>query len=346
MLTSGSAERRKPQAQDDVPEPDIPRPVGTTSRQRGWPWLHRLLVVVSAAVFVAGVLVAANHIRTQRQAVDLRDEVVARVDGEPVYVRDVEPHLRPELPWVGPTPPEHPVDSALRDAIIVRLVAAEAVRRGYRATGEVERDIADGQLTQALIGAELEARGFRPAWVTSDEVETFYEENRARISRFTGATVSAIVVGDQELAVELLRRVESVDSGGFRALVEEHSIDEDSLAADGYVADVDAAAENVPLEVARVAVSARSDGEFGLADTGDGRFWIVRVTDVQLAAPEWNAATEQRIRQLMEVDKRAVVIAELESQLRPDAAVRIDEEVLERFRALFATRMATPTAIP
>jgi hypothetical protein len=300
-------------------------------------------VVATAAIaaFVVGVSLTIERFQIPARPLDPGQEIVATVDQEPVYAVDVGPHVRPQRPWVGPTAPIDPVDSALRDAIVIRLVAAEARRQGLAPPNNGERSIVDGQLVQALINKELAAKGLGAHSITAEQARTFFDAHRADLSQFRGASVSAVVVTDLGTAKRVLAAAATASAEQFKALVDQHSVDAASKARAGHAAVVDAAADNLPLDVARVVVSTKRDGDVGLADTRDGRFWVVRVSAVRLDLADWNAAMEHRIRQLLLSEQRGTVLADLESRLRPAAEVEIDQRALDRFRARVA-EMAPP----
>lgn len=300
----------------------------------GW----RLVTVAVVALVTGAVLATATGLASSGSGfgsdrpTDIGETVIATVDGEPVYGVEVGQFVRPLAPWVGVKPPADPIDTALSDAILVRLLVAEARRQGITAPSG-PRSVVDAQLYQALVDREMARQGIRAETVTSDQALAFLQEHRDRLARFRSARVAAVVVTDRRLAEQLLPEVARATDAEFRELVTRHSVDSASRASGGHLAEVGATPTGVPVAVGRIAVAVRHSGEVGLADTGDGRYWVVRVTDVRLDPMPWNAKTEQRVRQLMVQERRDVLMAELERRLRPQANVKIDMGALGRFRA-------------
>jgi hypothetical protein len=312
-------------------ERDSTSPAPETPRARPFlAGLHWLSLVVAIAVFVAGIVLLLRQ--PPAASTDVAQEVIATVDGDPIYGVEVGQHVRPQAPWIGPNQPLDAVDSALRDAIIVRLLAAEARRRGLPAE-RGPRSVADASLATGLVDKELSTRGITAGSLTKAEIRAFFEDNRDRLAHFRGARVDVIVLTDRRLAEKLVATVTTANDEQFRQLVRQHSTDLVSRAADGFLAEVDEAPEEIPVAVARIVVATRHDGDVGLADTADGRFWVVRVTDVRLDAEKWSADIERRVRQLLFHEKRGKVIAELEAKLKPRATIEINREALARFRA-------------
>lgn len=305
----------------------------------GW----RPVTVAVVALVTGAVLATATGLASSGSGkpTDIGETVIATVDGEPVYGVEVGQFVRPLAPWVGVKPPADPIDTALRDAILVRLLVAEARRQGITAPSG-PRGVVDAQLYQGLIDREMARQGIRAEAITSDQARAFLQEHRDRLARFRSARVAAIVVTDRRHAEQLLPEAALATDTEFRELVARHSVDSTSRASGGYLAEVGATPTGVPVAVGRIAVAVRHSGAVGLADTGDGRYWVVRVTDVHLDPMPWNAKTEQRVRQLMVQERRDVLMAELEQRLRPQANVKIDMEALGRFRAEAAG--ATPAA--
>jgi hypothetical protein len=313
--------------QDATPAPETSPPPRPQPLLAGLRWLG---LVVAIAVFVAGLVMLFG--KPQAASTNSGQEVIATVDGEPIYGVELGQHVRPQAPWLGPTRPLDAVDSALRDAIIVRLLVAEA-RRQDIAAKRGPRSVADASLATGLVDRELKARGITAESLTEAEVRKFFEDSRDRLAHFHGARVSAIVLKDRKLAERLVATAATATDEQFHQLVRQHSIDSVSRAADGFLAEVDEAPNEIPVAVARIVVATRHDGDVGLADTADGRFWVVRVTDVRLDPEKWSADVERRVRQLLFHEKRGEVIAELEAKLKPRAAIDINQDALARFRA-------------
>ncbi|HET8662655.1 MAG TPA: peptidyl-prolyl cis-trans isomerase [Micromonosporaceae bacterium] len=292
------------------------------------------MTVAVVALVTGAVLASAAGLASSGSGkpTDIGETAIATVDGEPVYGVEVGQHVRPSAPWIGVKPPADPVDAALRDAVLVRLLAAEARRQGITAPSG-PRSAVDAQLNLTLIDREMARRGIRAEAFTSEQARAFFQAHHDRLARFRSARVAAVVVTDRRVAEQLLPEAARASDSEFRELVARHSVDPASRANGGHLAEVGPTPTEVPLAVGRIAVAVRRSGEVGLADTGDGRYWVVRVTDVHLDHAPWNAQAEQRVRQLMVQEGRDALMAELEQRLRPQAKVKIDMKALGRFRA-------------
>jgi len=142
-----------------------------------------------------------------------------------------------------------------REMIRMREVVSKAEQEGLSASDEALQQFADGfRSIRALYDAEetqafLDSAGLtvddfeafceaavltnalRDHLATDSKIEEYFVTNRADFDR---ARVSIIVVGEETLANEIVMQV-TEDEEDFHALAREHSVDEQTKYAGGYV---------------------------------------------------------------------------------------------------------------
>jgi PPIC-type PPIASE domain len=262
---------------------------------------------------------------------DDANAVVAHVEGEPLYGRDVALYLRPAPPRIGAARPPDPRMVAAESAIRTVLFAREARRRGQRAHMG-SKALAEAALVQGLIREETKRRRVSLVRVQDSEARRFYESHRERLAAVQSVELSAIVTDGPDVAEELLARAEQANEEEFADLVARHSVDEASKQRGGRFAVVDGEGGGTEKVIARVALAMRRTGDVGLARGSDGRHYVLRATRVQLKVPAWDETLAARVRNLVFQEQRERLVEALAAPLRTAAHVEVDAAALSRLR--------------
>lgn len=293
-------------------------------RRRGFipPSQPALLALAGLMAAVPAFTDAARAVETTRDA-----GVVGTVDGQPILVTDVVPHLRPEEPWVGTEPPPDPRRLAWDAAVRLLLFDREARRRGIDG-GTGAASVVAARRVQKLIAAELERRG---VGAPDDEaLRRFHDEHRLRLSPVVSARIAAVVVADRVPALDVLARAASADDEAFARLVAAHSLDRASRERAGHLAQIDRHGRGLPPALARVALALKAAGAVGLAQADDGRYYVLRATNVELEVRPWAAPLIAHLRELIAYTQREAALDDFAAGLRRGARVELDEAALAR----------------
>jgi hypothetical protein len=234
-----------------------------------------------------------------------------------------------------------------RMALLEELIDAELLAQHARKRGLDKRPEVRARVRQILREAEL-AQVYRslpaPAEFKKADVAAYYEKHKARFVEPERRRVSAIVLGDEKKAAELLEKVLSAkDGANWGKLFYAHSLTAPKtpnpnappdLAGDlGLVSPPgDSKGDNprIPDPVRRAV--------FGLASIGDvaaeavpagGRWYIVRLSGRSKGHTRSLAEAERSIRMSLLQDVRQEKEQQLEAELRKRFPVRIDKQALE-----------------
>lgn len=241
------------------------------------------------------------------------DAVIARIDGQPVLASEVRLHLRAAPPRIGTAPAVDPRRVALDAAIRVRLFAQEGRRRGLAAKGAPAT--VQAMLVRGVIDAETSAAELRGDGVSDEDARVFYERDPKRFNRPTEVRVAAVAVDDERAAEELLVKASTASEAELAALG----------AKDLGV--IDEHGEGVDPAIAGTAMWLKHPGAVGLAPGSDGRYYVLRATEVKIVIKPWTADA-MRVKNVVAEERRNAVLSRLEERLRKTASIEIDEAAL------------------
>lgn len=256
--------------------------------------------------------------------------VVARLDGQPILASEVRMHLRVAPPRVGTAPAVDPRQQALDAAIRVRLFAREGRRRGYTADGSPAT--VQAALVRGVVAAETEGDAFQAAAISDQEARRFYEANAIRFNHPTTVRVSAIVLDDPDLAEKVMHQAAAADAAELARLVREHSVDEPSRERDGDLGVIDDRTDTDPASgidpnPAALAMLLKRVGQVGLVGGTDGRYYVLRATEVDLTIQPWDL-DPMRVKNVMVYERRNRALDALEQRLREQSRSVVVGEAL------------------
>jgi peptidyl-prolyl cis-trans isomerase C len=320
------------------------------------------LVAVSAPLAIAAVVAACSggkkpdagggagegeprtHGLTKQQAA----EVLVKVGDTTITVGEFAERLAEQSPYLraryaSPERRREFLDNLVR----FELMAAEAHRRGYDRSEEVERTRKQ-MMIQALMKAEFEDR-IQPSDITDDEVRAYYESHRDEFDKPEQVRASHILIRDRAKAQRVLREVlaKKTDIAFWRTAAQTHNEDPETRDRFGDLRFFSRPAERRPDEPDIPAAVA--EAAFGLAQIGDiheqlvqspAGYHIVKLTGRRAALRRSLEEASRPIRNRLWRERREQKIQEFIDQLRARANVQIDEA------ALAAVRIDVPEGTP
>ncbi|MEO0321881.1 MAG: peptidylprolyl isomerase [Myxococcota bacterium] len=153
-----------------------------------------------------------------------RSRALATVNGERITVGDVEDTLARQTPFLRArfARPGR-LAEMVRDLVQVRLMAAEAERRGYGDNPLVVRQTRQNAV-QVLMRTEFDER-MRPESVPDEDVRAYFDAHPDEFRREAMVRASSILVATREEAEALLAELREADLATFRQTARDRSID-------------------------------------------------------------------------------------------------------------------------
>ncbi len=179
------------------------------------------------------------------------EEVLARIDGQPITKADLEKQLADRSAFVrqrfaSPEKRKELLDSLVRFEVLAR----EAQARGYDRDPEVIRQQKQRAIDR-MMAEELANQ--RPEAIPEGDVRAFYQAHQADFSQPEAIRLEQIVVKDAAKAKTVAARARALsprDAAGFAKLVEQHSEHADSKGRQGDLGFLErGTAGEVPREV-------------------------------------------------------------------------------------------------
>lgn len=307
------------------------------------------LVGLAALVFGSGPLTATETVVSATGVPG--DGVVATVEGESISADAV----RRALVRAGGGAPdrlrssEDKVD-ALETLLRVHVLASAAEAAGYADDPEVREAIR--QLLAERFWRDL-ANGLELTPVSEDEVGSWYKANLDRFTepeRRRGAVLTLRAADGSEVDTRLeplLGEARSGSSLDFEALVRRHSEDPVTRRVGGDLGFVVSGAS-----VFRVAPEL-VDALFALEEVGEvavvraERFThLLRLSAVEGGAPLPLEVVASEIRRLLTAERRDQALAAAYAELRSEAEIEIDLELLERIGPSDLSEASRPPSFP
>lgn len=152
------------------------------------------------------------------------DPVVARVDGSPIYQKDVRRAAEAQglIGAEDELLPNNPIFlTSLDELIDQRLLALDALRTGVASDPEAKRRLAAAQ--DRILGNYRVERHLEET-VTDESIRALYEAQRELAGRGEERRLRRIVLADQETALEVAQRL--ADEEDFDTLIEDYASDD------------------------------------------------------------------------------------------------------------------------
>ena len=263
------------------------------------------------------------------------DTPLARIDAEVITVGEFQERINRQSPYVrGRYTSRENQREFLTNLIRFEVLAIEAKRRGLDKDPDVVRAMKQVMI-QKLMAAEFEDAG-RAETITDEELKANYDKNPNQYNKPEEVRVAAIVLNNKARAEKVARQAlgeSGKTNSGFRALVEKHSIDQESKIRNGDLRYFSRDNKEIPGPVIEAAFELGSTGAVaGPIDAGDGRFFIIRQTGKRKAINKPFESVKLQIRNRLARQKRSEAQREFISNLKKQSKIEVFEENLEKVR--------------
>jgi peptidyl-prolyl cis-trans isomerase C len=282
----------------------------------------------SWAILVSGIAVGlAACDRSQAETVKpgSPEEVVARIDGHPITRAEFDRHLARQSPFVQAryASPERRRE-LLANLVRFEVMAREAAKRGYGRDPDVVRFVKQRAIEE-MIAKELDG-SFKPEDVPEAELQPYYQAHPELFTQKEAVRVSQVLVKDPETAARIAAQARALaprDEKGFRKLVEQHSIDEDSKQRGGDLTFLEKDDRNHPATVIEAAYALDQIGQVSDPVETDKGFHVLRLTQKRLGFLRPFEDVKRQVRTLVYQERRAKKVDEWVQQMRGRVKIEV-----------------------
>jgi len=261
---------------------------------------------------------------------------LAKVDGAVITVGEFQDRINRQSPYIRARYTSIEQKKEFLDTLIrFEVLAKEAAARGFDKDPEVVRTMKQAMI-QKLMKDEFEDK-ITPESITDEEMKAFYEANKSEYNKPEEARVAAIILDDKAKA-DAVAKEASGEAGaknkGFRDLVTTHSVDEESKIRGGDLRYFQQDTTEIPKPVVDAAFSLQKTGDVtGPVDSGDGRFYIIKLTGRRRAISKSFDDVKRQIQNRIYRDKRTQTQRDFITGLRNKATIDIFDDVLNNVRS-------------
>jgi peptidyl-prolyl cis-trans isomerase C len=273
-----------------------------------------------------------RHGHTAQSEQDL-DAPLAKIDDVVITVREFQEQINRQSPYVRAR--YAAMDRKrefLENLVRFEVLAKEAQARGYNQNPDVVRTMKQVMI-QKLMKAEFENL-IKPEQITEAEMRSYYDSHQAEFNTPEEVRISVIVLRKKTDAATVATMARDLGSSnkGFRELVTQYSVDEDSKLRGGDLRYFARDTKEVP--------SAVVDAAFAMARTGDvagpiavnGKYFVLKQTGRRKPQSRAFEEVKRQIQNHLYRDRRTAAQQKFVDELRKKAKVEVFDTNLRRIR--------------
>jgi peptidyl-prolyl cis-trans isomerase C len=282
---------------------------------------------------------APTNVAAGQKQADL-DAVLAKVDDVVITVGEFQDQINRQAPLVRPkyTSLEQKKDF-LENLIRFEVLAKEGLRRNLDKDKDVVRAMKQVMI-QKLMQQEFSDK-VKLEDITEDEMKKYYEANSSDYYRPAEVRVSAIIVSSRGLAKKVADQAKG-EAGrtnkGFRTLVGQYSIDEETKIRGGDLRYFAADNKDIPKAVVNEAFKLSKTGQVAGPIAAAGKFYIIKLTGRHKELSKDFATVKPQIQNRLHQTKRKQEQQRFISDLRKGANITINEKNFKKVRVDTSTK--------
>lgn len=276
--------------------------------------------------------VGCPNLSAKRQTEGKKGTVLAQIDDVTITVSEFEDRINGQTPYVRSRYTGLEQKKEFLDNLVkFEVLASEARRQGLDRDPEVVR-----AMKQVMIQKLLKQRfdRLKQEDISDDEVKSYFDSHQDEFNRPPEVRVSMILVPDEETAKKVLAdpRSKGLENVGFRELVTQYSIDNDTKERGGDLRFFDDKNRELPTEVVSAAFKLASIGDVSDPIKTKHGFVILKLTGQRRALTRTLAEVSQQIRAKLFREKRQKMMDDYERSLRQKFKVEVNDAKLSEVR--------------
>jgi peptidyl-prolyl cis-trans isomerase C len=259
---------------------------------------------------------------------------VATIDGHVITVDDFQQRINEQSPYIRARYTSMEQKRVFLDNLVrFEVLAQEAQRRGFDKDPDVVRTMKQVMI-QKLMKSEFEDR-FTPDNISEAEMQAFYNQHRDEYVKPEEIRVAAIIVKDSATATKVAAAARS-ETGrtnkGFRDLVSQYSIDNDSKVRGGDLRYFGRETTEVPKPVVTAAFDLKNIGDVAGPIKADGTFYVIKQTGHRKPMTKTYEDVKRQIQNRLYRERRTEAQKSFIDNLRKSAKITIDDKALSTVR--------------
>lgn len=261
-----------------------------------------------------------------------RSDVLAQVDDTLITVSEFQERINSQSPYVRAryTSLEHKKEF-LDNLVKFEILAGEARKKGLDHDSEVVRTMKQ-VMVQQLLKREFEKVKLED--ITDAEVKAYFDGHLDEFNKPAEVRTSLILVPDDARAKLVLAdaRLKGIENAGFRELVTQHSIDQETKERGGDLRFFDEKSRELPAEIVAASFKLQTIGDIsGPIKTKNG-VAILKLTGRRPALLRSVDDVRQQIRSKLFRERRAKLMDDYEKSLRKKAEVKVFTDRLSQVK--------------
>ena len=301
-----------------------------------------LALVLGVACAVCGVA-GCRELSNKRGGSSGKGATLAQVDDTVITVGDFEDRLNNQSPYVRARYAGLEQKKEFLDNLVkFEVLASEAKKQGLDRDPEVVRT-----MKQVMIQKLLKQRfdRMKAEDIPDADVQKYFDSHQEEFNRPPEVRVSMILVDDDAAAKKVLAdpRSQGLENLGFRQLVSEYSIDQETKERGGDLRFFDANNRELPRELVDAAFKLVNVGDLSPAVKTQRGVAILKLTGQRRALVRAVGEVSPQIRAKLFRERRQKMMDEYESSLRKQSKI---ESHPDRLTQVKVDLTASPTGAP
>jgi peptidyl-prolyl cis-trans isomerase C len=287
------------------------------------------LLLLASALVLSAACEDKKGARASQKPEDLQD-TLAKIDDTVITVGEFQNQLNRQSPYVRARYTSLERKKEFLDNLVrFEVLAHEAQKKGFDKDPEVVRTMKQVMI-QKLLKDEFDK--FQLKDVSDADCKKYYDAHPEEFNKPEEARVSMILVKDAATAKKVLAdaRVKGVDNQGYRALVQEYSIDQATKERGGDLRYFDANTREVPKEIVEASFKLQNVGDNSPPVKTANGVAILKLTGRRKAMARTFDEAKEQIRNNLYRTKRQESMEQYVKGLREKAKISVDEGKLSK----------------
>lgn len=271
-----------------------------------------------------------------------KDAVLAQVDDVAITVADFEERINSQSPYVRARYASLDHKKEFLDNLVkFEVLAGEARRLGLDKDPEVVRTMKQVMI-QKLLKQQIDR--FKAEDIPEADIAAYFAAHQDEYNRPPEVRVSLILVADEATANKVLSdpRTKGLENLGFRELVTQYSIDQETKERGGDLRFFDAQNRELPAELVAAAFKLINVGEVSPAVKTTRGYAVLKLTGQRRALVRTLPEVSPQIRAKLFRERRQNLMDEFEQQVRKKSRVAVNETQLGQVRVDLSGAIGAP----